>query len=207
MKNVIALAALLATAAAGCNVVQDHPASSAAPEARATEEAHAAAAPADFTPASPSDDHVWLQQLVGEWSVHSEASMGPDAEPMVMDSTASTRAIGDLWILSEGHMDFDGMAATTLLTLGYDFAQQAFVGSWVDTMQTHLWTYRGQLDAAGKTLTLETSGPSWEDPAQSANYRDSITILGDGRFELTSSIQGADGSWTTFMSAEYTRKK
>jgi hypothetical protein len=39
--------------------------------------------------------------------------------------------------------------ATTMMTLGYDPPKRRFVGTFNDSMMTHLWVYDGALDAAG----------------------------------------------------------
>lgn len=161
----------------------------------------------DIPVATATDQHKWLQQLVGEWTVSAEMSMGPATEPMKAESTESCRALGDLWVVGEGRGNMMGQAYTSLMTLGYDPKQQAFIGTWVDTMQTHMWIYRGSLDEAKKTLTLEAEGPSFTDPNGKARYRDAITIVGPDHKVLTSSVLGEDGKWTTFLKADYRRKK
>jgi len=165
------------------------------------------AATPPFEVAAASPEHAWLQQLVGEWRVTSESSTGPDQEVMRIESTEKVRAIGELWVLSEGSAVMQDQPFTSLLTLGYDPARDCFVGTWVDSMQTHLWSYRGALDRERNTLTLEATGPGFDDPSQSALYRDVIEIVGRDHKRLTSSVQGPDGAWTEFMRAEYTRVK
>jgi hypothetical protein len=166
-----------------------------------------AAAVQDMAPPTPLDQHAWLQQLVGEWDVVAEATMEPGSEPMRMESTESVRSIGGLWILGEGKATFDGSPFTSILTLGYDPAKEAFVGTWIDTMQTHMWNYAGSLDEERKVLTLATEGPSFGDPTQTANYRDAIEIKGPDHKVLTSSVLQDDGTWNTFLRAEYRRKR
>lgn len=158
-----------------------------------------------FEPARPTDQHEWLQQLVGEWTVTSKMTMESDGEPMEM--TEKVRSIGGLWIQGEGTATFGDTKFTSVLTLGYDARQKAFVGTWIDTMQTHLWVYRGSLDDSKKVLTLEAEGPLMSDPTQTAKYRDAIEIKSPDHRVLTSSIQGEDGEWTTYMRADYHRKK
>ena len=158
-------------------------------------------------PASPSPQHMWLQQLVGEWDSTCEAMMGPDSPPMKMESTESVRSIGGLWVLAEGKWSNGGEPMTTLMTLGYNAEQNAYVGTWVDSMQTHMWVYRGTLDEAKKTLTLEATGPRMDDPSKMAKYRDAITIVSADHKQLTSSVLGDDGKWTQFMTGNYHRKK
>jgi hypothetical protein len=160
-----------------------------------------------FEAAAASPEHEWLRQLVGEWRVTSEASMGADQPAMKIESTESVRAIGALWVLSEGSARMDGQPFTSLLTLGYDPVQGCFVGTWVDTLQTHLWIYRGTLDRERNTLTLEARGPGFDDPAQSALYRDVIEVVDRDHKRLISSVQGPDGAWTEFLRAESTRVK
>ncbi len=157
-------------------------------------------------PAQPLEQHQWLQQLVGEWAGTSEAKMEPGAEPMRMEFTETVRSVGGLWILAEGRFDVGGQPMHGVLSLGYDPAKKHFVGTWLDSMQTHLWVYRGSLDDAKKVLTLETEGPAFDDATKMAKYRETIELPGDGKRSFTSSVQGADGAWTTFMRAEYRRK-
>lgn len=152
------------------------------------------------------EEHRWLQQLVGEWDCKAEATMAPGAEPMKLESTESVRSIGGLWVLAEGKADFGGMPFTSIMTVGYDPQKGAFVGSWIDTFQTHMWIYRGKLDDAKKVLTLEAEGPNMQDPSKTQKYRDAIEIHGADRKTLTSSALGEDGTWTTFMKAEYRRR-
>jgi hypothetical protein len=158
-------------------------------------------------PTAQLPEHEWLQQLVGEWTATSEMSMGPGTEPMTMESTESVRSLGGLWILGEGSASFNGMCFTSILTLGYDAQESRFVGTWIDTMQTHMWTYTGSLDAAKRVLTLSAEGPAFGDPSKLAEYRDAIELVSPDHKVLTSSILGDDGQWTTFMRADYERKK
>jgi len=161
----------------------------------------------DMPEAKPLEQHEWLQQLVGEWTVTMEASMGPDVEPMRMEGTESVRSIGGLWILGEGSATLGGKHVASILTLGYDPRRKAFVGSWIDTVQTHMWSYVGTLDEARKVLTLDTEGPAFDDPTKNAKYRDAIELEDRDHKVLTSSLQDEKGNWTAFMRAEYRRKR
>ena len=165
------------------------------------------AAPVQDMPAEKLEQHDWLQQLVGEWTMKSEATMGPGTEPIQLESTETVRSIGGLWTVAEGTANIGGMKLTSIMTLGYDPEKKQFVGSWIDTMHTNLWVYEGQLDDAKKVLTLSTTGPSFDDASKKASYRDAIEIKDKDNRVLTSSVQGDDGKWTTFMTAHYTRKK
>jgi hypothetical protein len=164
------------------------------------------AKPQEMQPAQPTEQHKWLQQLVGDWTGVAECTMGPGAEPVKMECTEHVRSLGGLWVLAEGSMTMQGTPMSSVMTLGYDPRQQKFVGSWVDTMMPHMWSYKGTLDDAKKSLTLEAEGPDMADPTKSARYRDVIELKGKDKKSMTSSMLGADGKWTTVATAEYTRK-
>jgi len=78
---------------------------------------------------------------------------------------------------------------------------------WIDSSTSYLWHYEGSLDAAGKVLTLEATGPAPGDATRKAHYRDSIEFQGPDRRIWTSTMQADDGSWTTLATTESTRKK
>jgi hypothetical protein len=98
----------------------------------------------------------------------------------------------------------DGSPATTILTLGYDPDKRRFAGTWIGSMMTYLWVYDGELDSAGRVLTLNCEGPGME--GGTAKYRDVHEIVDDGHRVMTSHLQQADGSWVQFMTAHYRRK-
>src|SRR5690606_862870 len=94
------------------------------------------------------------------------------------------------------------------LTLGYDPQKKRFVGTWIGSMMNYLWVYEGDLDASGKVLTLNATGPVMMGPATGtmAKYQDVITIVGPDERTLTGRQQQPDGTWLQFMQATYKRK-
>lgn len=158
-------------------------------------------------PTKPTDQHKWLHQLVGEWDVTIEAMGEGGGEGQQMESSESMRKLGELWVIGEGKAAAGGNEFRSMLTLGYDPAQKSFVGSWIDTVQTRMWVYRGSLDEEQKVLTLEAEGPSFSDPTKTTDYRDVIELKGPDHRTLTSSARGDDGEWITFMRADYRRTK
>lgn len=151
--------------------------------------------------------HRWLHKLAGDWSYEHEAQCGPGEPPQRATGTEHVRKIGELWVLCEGQGSMpDGAPATMLMTLGFDPQKGRFVGTWVGSMMTHQWVYDGTLDAAEKVLTLESTGPDWNNPGKTARYRDVIAWVSDDHRMMTSHVQGADGEWSPpFMTANYRR--
>ncbi len=155
----------------------------------------------------PHAMHRWLQQLLGDWTSTSSCDMEPGESPAQAKGTEHGRALGDLWVTLEGTGTMPGGGnARTQMTLGYDPAQNAFIGTWVGSMMTHMWNYRGTLDASQKVLTLEAEGPSFEGDGTTTRYTDVITLVSANERTLTSSGLQSDGSWNTFMRARYLRK-
>ena len=155
----------------------------------------------------PRAEHQWLQKLVGEWTSEGEANMGPGKPPEKFKSSERVRSLGGLWVLGESTGDMPGGGtADMVITLGYDPQRGRFVGTWIGSMMTWLWTYDGWLDAAKNRLTLDAEGPSMADDGKLAKYRDTIEFKGDDHRILTSQVLTADGQWNQFMTAHYRRK-
>lgn len=150
-------------------------------------------------------EHQWLNKLAGEWTFESESTMGPDQPPMKTTGTEVVRSLGELWTLAEAESAAADGSWKSIMTLGFDPAARRFVGTFVATMMTHLWTYNGSLDEAERVLTLDTIGPNFMDGSM-AEYQDIIEILSDDHRTLSSQILGEDGQWHPIMKAHYRRK-
>jgi hypothetical protein len=157
--------------------------------------------------AEPQKEHHWLQQLVGDWTYESECIMGPDQPPMTSQGKERVRTLGGLWTVGEMESGMpDGSTGTMIMTLGFDPAKGRFVGTFVGSMMTFLWSYDGELDAAEKVLTLNAESPSFAGDGTMAQYKDIIEIKGPNERTLSSQVLGDDGKWNRFMTATYKRK-
>jgi hypothetical protein len=151
----------------------------------------------------PGIEHRWLQRLAGTWRTEGECAAPGGETPTQMTGTERVRSLGGLWVLAEGEGEMPGGGtAHSLMTLGFDPVQGTFVGTFVASMMTHLWSYRGTL--VGDTLTLDTEGPEFGSGAM-ARYQDIIALQGDDARTLTSRMQTPDGTWVEVMSARYRR--
>jgi hypothetical protein len=143
----------------------------------------------------PTKEHEWLKQFVGDW----EGDFG--------DAKSTARMLGGLWVVTDVKANFGNTTMAAVMTLGYDPQKKKYVGSWVDSMQTHLWTYEGTVDATGKILTLNTEGPDPSAGGKMTKARDVFEFKNKDQFSLTSQMQGADGGWQQLMTINYKRKK
>ncbi|MEI2301351.1 DUF1579 domain-containing protein [Ensifer sp. MJa1] len=155
--------------------------------------------------AEPEEAHRWLEQLLGDWQV---STSGPDGEPDGSGPWSEhVRSLQGLWIVCEGQGTMPGGSfGQTLMTLGFNPQTKRYVGTWVGSMMTHMWLYDGELDAEGRSLSLNCEGPDFETPGRMARYRDIITLVDHSRRQLKAQVLTADGSWRDIMSAQYTRR-
>lgn len=152
----------------------------------------------------PTKEHEWLKQLEGEWTADGDVVPGPGQPPIKMKGSESARSLGGFWLQSEMKSDVMGMAITGVMSLGYDAKKKKYVGTWIDNCGAHLWTYEGAVE--GKVLTLESVGPSMEDPEKMVKYREVLEIKTPDHKTFTSSRE-LDGKYVTFMTIQYHRKK
>lgn len=155
----------------------------------------------------PQKEHDLLKQFVGEWESEMEASTGPGQPPMKCKGTMSSRMLGGFWVVSEIDSEMMGAPMQGLQTIGYDPKSKKYVGSWVDSMMNHMWKYSGSVDEKGTTLTLEAEGPSFTGDDKLAKYRDAYEFKSNDHIVMTSSMQGEDGKWITFMTGNLKRKE
>jgi Protein of unknown function (DUF1579) len=156
----------------------------------------------------PQKEHQWLHRLVGEWTYEIDVPGEPGGPPSKMTGTESVRSFGGLWILGEGRGEMpDGSVAASLITLGFSPQTKRFVGTWIGTMMTHLWAYDGELDDAGRVLTLDSEGPAMADDGTMAKYQDIIELMSDDHRVLTARTLGPDGAWLQFMRTDYRRTR
>jgi hypothetical protein len=152
-------------------------------------------------------EHAWLERFVGEWRSEAEMPGEAGAPPQKLEGTERARSLGGMWIVSEIHGESPAGAMDAVLTLGFDPERKRYVGTWVDSMINHMWIYEGTVDASGRILTLESKGPSFAGDGRLATYRDVFEFESPDRKVLRSSVLGADGEWTQYLTASYQRVK
>jgi hypothetical protein len=126
---------------------------------------------------------------------------------MKCKGTIHSRMLGGFWVVSEMKADMMGMPMTAIQTIGYDPESKKYVGTWVDSMLSHMWKYSGTIDPAGKKLTLEAEGPNFMHEGKLTKFRDAYEFKAKDHIVMTSSMLGEDGKWTTFMTGNARRKK
>ena len=159
-----------------------------------------------MTNVTPTEEHRWLQRMLGEWTSEAECVMGPGQPSITMRGRETVRSLGDAWVIGDGEGEMpDGGTGRTVITLGYDPEKRQFVGSFIGSMMTMMWVYEGRLDAARKVLTLDSHGPDHGTPDRTALYQDIIEMTSPDQRIMMSRMQDKDGNWQHVMSARYRR--
>jgi hypothetical protein len=158
----------------------------------------------DFKMPQPQKQHEWMKQLIGEWDADVTMYLH-EGKPETSKGRESGRMIGDFWAVMENKGDFRGKPFFGVFTIGYDTDQKKFVGVWYDNMSHHLWQYTGDVDSAGKILTLETEGPCPGEGGKIVKFRETIEIKNPDHKVLTS-MKEKDGKWVKNAVISYKRR-
>lgn len=151
----------------------------------------------------PQAEHGWLNQLIGEWTFEHDCQM-PDGSKSTASGKMTCRSLGGMWLICESSGESPSGDWSSIMTLGFDPTQKQYVGTFVGSMMANIWPYRGVLDTTGKRLPLDSEGPKF-DGSGTCKYRDTIEILSNGNWIMTSELQTDDGSWLKFMTATHSR--
>jgi hypothetical protein len=155
-------------------------------------------------PPPPVKEHDWLKQLTGEWTMNGEMSMGP-GKTLKSTGRDSVKMLGGYWVVSDLTQKWDGQPMSSRMTIGYDPKKSKYVGTFISDSDATLWTYIGDVDPAGKVLTLEAEGPDMSQPGKLAKNRDIMSLQDADHRTLTSEMQAPDGKWFTFGTVKYKR--
>jgi hypothetical protein len=155
---------------------------------------------------TPTKEHKWLQQFVGEWTSNVTIYAEPGKPPMQTKSTEKVRALGGFWVISESKSKMMGMPYTIVFTVGYDAAKKKYIGTWVDSGSSTFWRYEGVVDSTGKKLVLETEGPNMLNGTEMAKFRE-VTEFKSKDHKVFASSMWQGGKWVTLTTIDSWRKK
>lgn len=154
---------------------------------------------------APTAQHAWLQPLVGTWDLIYRADAPDGSGPMEWTGTEVVSSIGTNWVVAVSEASSPQGGMTGRLTIGYDVERETYVGTWIDSIQTNLWTYDATLDEAGRTLSLVPTIEPRAAVPDPKRFRDEIELVDDDHRVLTSWYQGDDGAWVQYLVIEATR--
>jgi hypothetical protein len=151
-----------------------------------------------------TDHHRALEKMAGEWDVTMKMWMDPDADPMVIEFTASSEmALGGRFLVEEVTGDFMGQPFEGYNVTGYNNLTGEYEAVWLDNMSTALLRSTGSMNEAGDEFV---SWGTMVDPVtgEEVKSRGLIRIMGD---EMTAeAFEVRDGVERKTMEFHYKRK-
>lgn len=153
----------------------------------------------------PTQEHAWLQRLTGDWISEVEFCCAP-GQSIKTTGSEHARMLGGFWFVTESASDSTEMPFSSIFSVGYDPVKGKYIGTWIDTMLSKLWTYEGDVNELGTVLTLNATGSCPHEPGRVRQFRERIELVDKDHKVFTSSILEEDGSWTTCVTVQSRRK-
>jgi hypothetical protein len=150
-----------------------------------------------------SQEHDWLQRLVGVWATQTEFESAPGDTPQ--DGTETVRSIDGLWVIAESEASSPAGVRTAVMTLGFDPAKGRIVGTNIGMGLPNLWVYDGTFAEGGRVLLLESEGPSLDEEGKTCRYLDRLELIEEDRRTTEYFHADEDGAWKRFMRTIMTR--
>lgn len=104
-----------------------------------------------------TEEHHRILESVGEWTGVMEMDMGQG--PVSYDCSETVAAVGELWVTTKFHCNFMGTDFNGASTMGFDPETGTYLGTWIDSSNSHLTIQRGRFDGAKNAVVMEYEGP------------------------------------------------
>ncbi len=156
--------------------------------------------------AAPGEPHKMLARLEGSWTTRTRAITEPGKPPVESFGTCEQRMIlGGHYLQQEFMGDMMGETFTGINIIGFDNHTKRYVSTWIDSMNTAIYYFRGTASADGRTITQEAS---YDDPVRGPMLWRSVTrIVDDDTMEYEMYITPKGGKEAKEMDMTVTRKK
>jgi hypothetical protein len=150
-------------------------------------------------------EHKMFKHDVGTWDAKLKIWEKPGDKPIESEAVEKNQLLpGGYWLLSR----FDGAIGPVKFSghgvFGYDPTEKKFVGLWVDNMNPHPLTMKGDYDAATKTLTM--LGENREPDGKKHKSKEISRWIDDNTKHFELHMQGDDGKFFKMMEIEYKRR-
>lgn len=147
----------------------------------------------------------FLKQFDGKWKSAAYDANSKNETAPTSQGTVIGKTIGEFWLVLEHSGQFGEMSFNAIQTLGYDKEKEQYVGTWIDSVKSHMWHYTGKLDE--NQLILEAEGPDWNDETRMRKYRDIYEFKSENEIIASSQMKNNKGEWETFMTGTMQKVK
>lgn len=141
-----------------------------------------------------------LRADVGTWDAELEVTPGPGMAPIRSKGVATTRLVGDRWLVVDIESD-GGFAGHGVY--GWDAATGEYVSLWVDSMQSSPARGRGRWDPATATMTYEVE--AWN-AGQIIHYREQTERVSADTHVYRNVLPTPDGGEFEMIRTVYRRR-
>ena len=155
---------------------------------------------------APGAPHKMLAKLEGSWITRTKGFTEPGKPPMESTGTCEQKMIlGGHYLQQDYKGDMMGEAFTGINVIGYDNHSKRYVSTWIDSMSTAIYYFRGTASDDGRTITQECS---YEDPLRGPLLWRSVTkIIDDDTLVYEMYTRQRGGKEAKEMEMTVTRKK
>lgn len=156
--------------------------------------------------AEPGAPHKLLARMAGSWTTRTRAIVEPGKPPVESTGTCEQKMIlGGHYLQQEYTGDMMGETFTGINIIGYDNHTKVYVSTWIDSMSTAIYYFRGSASADGRTITQESS---YDDPVRGPLLWRSVSrIVDDDTMEYEMYVTPKGGKEAKEMEMTVTRKK
>jgi hypothetical protein len=194
-----AFAMCVALAAAALAQETKKPAGQPAMDEKAMMEAYAKAG-------APGEAHKALEPFVGTFDAKITSWMAPGAPPQTSTGTSESRwALGNRFVEQRYEGTFMDQPFAGIGYTGYDNFKKKYVGTWMDSMGTSIFSQTGTADASRKNMTFTGT---MDDPVtgKTSQVKSVIKVVDNNKHMMEMWGPGPDGKMFKMMEIEYTRK-
>ncbi len=153
---------------------------------------------------TPQPEHALLRRFVGEWSFVKKAVPADGKSAIVGRGEISARMVGDFFALCQWKGDLYGTDFEAVQTLGYSITKKQYVGTWIDSILSHLWHFEGEANKAGNKVVVIAEGPGPGDGT--AEFKETYDFRSPDEIVITGEMKQGN-QWIPFMTTELKRTK
>ena len=156
--------------------------------------------------AGPGAPHEMLARLEGSWITRTRGFAEPGKPPVESTGFCEQKMIlGGHYLQQVYTGDMMGETFTGINIIGYDNHTKMYVSTWIDSMSTNIYYFRGTASADGRTITQESS---YDDPLRGPLLWRSVTkVVDENTLEYEMFITPKGGREAKEMEMTLTRKR
>ena len=154
--------------------------------------------------ANPSENHEFLNKLVGKWNCTTKFWMQPGQPPQESTGTSTQEMVlGGRFLQGDYQGNMMGQPFSGMSIDGFDNHTGKYFGLWMDSMGTKAMVFHGACDGNVREMISEYEDPHTNRPTQMKGV---TKIVSENEFVYEGWNLGPDGEFFKQMEVHYTRQ-